>query len=482
MQKTIYLNVDDLIINPENPRHPTVLDSSFAILELLKEDKEALLKLILCISKSGYYPAKSLCVIKSKIPNKYVLLDGNRRITAVKLLLAPELAPNEKEFKNFRNKIISIRNDKKTIDLSSLKEVPCVLYDKEEDAYEYLLTIHTNSTDFPDEKKWTLPQQNRFKEKTKSARIDLSYMVLKNYLPNVDLSQIKNMSLLERLLKTKHARYKFKFNNVGFSQLNANVFTKILEHMINDFNTGKQDSRTLNNLNQIIPYINSLIEMYDYSSHLTSPANTSVKTVPASINRKKHVQQNIFDETKQMLEKSNDINNLEASINNKTIASTSSIINIINDIPFINIDISKLDMNVEQAKGINNLAYEIKGMSKNIYKNYTIAYTFLIRSILEQSITYFFIKKEKWEDILLSNNNKSPGLEKLIEKFYINRENLVNDDVIMRSIVTCFGDFGQKNYFDLVIHHPYKIAANPDVIKAFADIGLYQIIQYFINS
>ena len=37
-------------------------------------------------------------------------------------------------------------------------------------------------------------------------------------------------------------------------------------------------------------------------------------------------------------------------------------------------------------------------------------------------------------------------------------------------------------YLDLVIHHPYSIYPNIDYIKAISDIGLFAIIQYFIDK
>ncbi len=38
------------------------------------------------------------------------------------------------------------------------------------------------------------------------------------------------------------------------------------------------------------------------------------------------------------------------------------------------------------------------------------------------------------------------------------------------------------NYLDLVIHHPYAIYPNIDYIKNISDIGLFAIIQYFIDK
>ena len=56
------------------------------------------------------------------------------------------------------------------------------------------------------------------------------------------------------------------------------------------------------------------------------------------------------------------------------------------------------------------------------------------------------------------------------------------DDTILRAWETCFDNEGIKNYLDLVIHHPYKVIANVEAIKTITDIGIFAIIQFFINS
>ena len=39
-----------------------------------------------------------------------------------------------------------------------------------------------------------------------------------------------------------------------------------------------------------------------------------------------------------------------------------------------------------------------------------------------------------------------------------------------------------KDYFDMIVHHPYLIRANEEVINNISDSGLFAIIQFFINN
>ena len=39
-----------------------------------------------------------------------------------------------------------------------------------------------------------------------------------------------------------------------------------------------------------------------------------------------------------------------------------------------------------------------------------------------------------------------------------------------------------KDYFDMIVHHPYLVRSNLQTINNMSDNGLFAIIQYFINK
>lgn len=104
--------------------------------------------------------------------------------------------------------------------------------------------------------------------------------------------------------------------------------------------------------------------------------------------------------------------------------------------------------------------------------------TFFIRAIKY----IFLINKGKWDKWKSANNDLDLRLEKIISKISVDKQNLIEDDTISRAWETCFNNEGMKNYLDLVIHHPYKVIANVDAIKTISDMGMFAIIQFFINS
>lgn len=125
-----YKSIDLLHFDPQNPRLPSTVNSNNeqAVLEWLLGDAN-IIELMLSIGEKGYFQGEALLVVPhEKLPNNYRVIEGNRRLTAVKLLRNPQLA--------------SIR--KKSVEQASseakykLDELPVVIFNKREDILTYL--------------------------------------------------------------------------------------------------------------------------------------------------------------------------------------------------------------------------------------------------------------------------------------------------------------------------------------------------------
>lgn len=90
--------VSQLRFDPENPRLPSNIDghSEQAVLAWMLEDA-TVLELLGSIGEVGYFPGEPLLVVPAADGNDvYIVVEGNRRLSAVKLLLNPESAPLRK--------------------------------------------------------------------------------------------------------------------------------------------------------------------------------------------------------------------------------------------------------------------------------------------------------------------------------------------------------------------------------------------------
>ena len=100
------ISVNNILLDPRNPRIPPAsepLDQRSLIAELVDHDK--VYELAQKIAQNGYYPVESLIVIKED--GKMVVIEGNRRLAALKLLIAPEAAPEDQipKFRALSNRI-----------------------------------------------------------------------------------------------------------------------------------------------------------------------------------------------------------------------------------------------------------------------------------------------------------------------------------------------------------------------------------------
>ena len=99
------IKIENIMINPENPRHNEVqlvmLEMGEFIMKQLIRDKETANKmfdLINSIYESGFIPSLAVILEYKEDINKYVPWDGNRRITALKILKNPSVMQELKYF------------------------------------------------------------------------------------------------------------------------------------------------------------------------------------------------------------------------------------------------------------------------------------------------------------------------------------------------------------------------------------------------
>lgn len=97
------VGIDDILLDEKNPRIRSGSNQNDCIEKVLRKE-EHMLNLMESVAKDGLSTAQIL-VSSSHTPGKWVVKDGNRRITALKLLNNPDLCANEA----LRNKIIKIK-------------------------------------------------------------------------------------------------------------------------------------------------------------------------------------------------------------------------------------------------------------------------------------------------------------------------------------------------------------------------------------
>ena len=129
--------ISQLKLDTENSRHSSVSSQLDAINWMLDSQGGKIYALANHLYKFGPDPSQNLIVIEDKNNKKsYIVLEGNRRLTAIKLLDNPDLVSNQALNKKVKKLL------KEQIGVIP-QELSCVIFKSQNDAYEFIELKHT---------------------------------------------------------------------------------------------------------------------------------------------------------------------------------------------------------------------------------------------------------------------------------------------------------------------------------------------------
>ena len=123
-----YKPVKQLVFDPKNPRLPKTLDKSdeqAIIGEMLRD--ALLIELMASIGVNGYFSGEPLLVLR-RDDGRFDVVEGNRRLAAVKLLNDPASAP-------YKKKAVLAASEEAEHRPS---ELPVIIYDDRDEILDYL--------------------------------------------------------------------------------------------------------------------------------------------------------------------------------------------------------------------------------------------------------------------------------------------------------------------------------------------------------
>lgn len=145
------IKIDNLKFDKDNPRLPQKLignEREADVIDYMLRNGN-ILELMKSIAEMGYSDAEPLLVVQDEANGKYIVVEGNRRLTAIKLLNNPELAKVRKE------SVREILSEAKVIP----EDVPVIIYDKRQDILDYLGYRHITGV-----KEWGPLEKARYLE------------------------------------------------------------------------------------------------------------------------------------------------------------------------------------------------------------------------------------------------------------------------------------------------------------------------------
>lgn len=269
--------VTSLLLDSQNPRLPQSaggLAQRQIIDELVTHDN--VYELAKDITTQGYFPTEILLGVQDG--DQLVVIEGNRRLAALKLLINPELAPQAhlEKFRRLSEKIV----------VPTIAKVQVTVAPSREAATPILLSRHTQTQI----QAWKRPMQARFYRQLLDrgltpddlvqsygvtvgqiqdwVRADTVYRLACSLDFPEDIKQKVNnnrefpLSTLERLVESQPVReflmLKPDPKEVLVSTAKPEGFLKAFRRLVTDVATGAIDSRKANDASQIEHYLKTL--------------------------------------------------------------------------------------------------------------------------------------------------------------------------------------------------------------------------------
>lgn len=244
------MKVEDLRLDVKNPRHPEADHQRDAIIALLNDGSEKISNLAKDITEHGLSPAELLIVMRSG-QGKYVVLEGNRRIAALKLLHHPDLVRGH----IFESQFDWIRET--TENRNIITEVPCAIVSSREEAHHWLELRHTGERGGAGIVPWSPAAQQRFSPR-RGTQIDkamkaidmlrLSYPSDTELLEDLDIIVDNRLSTLGRLIGDPDVRYSlgiaFKRGEIVFSEeMSLPIVQKVISDLARNLSVSELKSK-----------------------------------------------------------------------------------------------------------------------------------------------------------------------------------------------------------------------------------------------
>lgn len=212
------IKITNLLLNSDNPRFDTTSSQREAMDMMISELDKKMLVLIQSIIDDELNPSELTMVTPTKKREKYKVLEGNRRIAALKLINTPNMFKDK--YKSFTNRLKKILRDYHG---KKINEVECVSFTDEADANRWIKLKHTGENNGKGVVSWDAQQSGRFDAKMGGKeRVGLQAI---NFLRNFKDEDIDKklpkipITSFERLLTDKYVQ----------SVLGLNINNELLE-------------------------------------------------------------------------------------------------------------------------------------------------------------------------------------------------------------------------------------------------------------
>lgn len=232
----------NLLFDPENPRLPKEFrgkrDEAAVIKHMLRD--ESLIELMKSIGQTGYSASEPLLVVPEG--DKFIVVEGNRRLAALKLLSNYELA-------TIRQKSVKEITSEKVY---SPNTIPCIKYQNREDILDYLGYRHITGV-----KNWGALEKARYLQQLYNRHIATAgreniFSVLAKMIGSRQdyvAKLLTSYALYERANDEAYFGIDIEEKNVDFSLLSTALSYENIYKFVGLSSTGDIEGEHLDNCN-----------------------------------------------------------------------------------------------------------------------------------------------------------------------------------------------------------------------------------------
>lgn len=486
------IKINKIVNYYENPRHAIGNSEEDTLKKLFDAvGIQYMLNLAEDVQKNGLLGNQQVVVVYSDVVQKYVVYEGNRRVAAIKLLLDPA------QFHFLDRATIE-----KAIRISEQGNIPdvinCYVTDEEE-AFFIMERLHSGEDKGRGTKQWTPREKEVFKVR-QSHEKNLSYLIdfyMKKHFDGFDITTILPFTTIQRIFNNREIK-----KQIGLDTSNESTFTTARMQLIIDASrwivseaetSGMAVTRLFNKARTIednlLPWLQEYMQetnMDDDQDDSDSPAEQE------SGDGSEDDAPNTGEETVNTGD-TNDDDDSESdgqqggAAGSTDTGSTGTHSGGNRNLPYFfqGLDYSALDPNDSTTHGVSAVCRELQQFSnRRLVAAYPIASTFLVRSVIEQTIVYYSKKHNiQGQNKLIWENIK--GISKLsgvIANYKRNLSNYITDATIRQYFTLLFDNYEDNvDPLNWVIHRPAEFQLDVNTLVDLPRKGLLALINYMLS-
>lgn len=255
--------VDDLLLDLENPRIGTVKGQSEALEAIVRLNAQHFRNMMLSIKANDLDPGDSFyAIVNEEDESSYTVVDGNRRLAALKVLYNPDLLDGTNLGDSSKRRLREV-----AAGFVPIEPLNCVLFENRADADEWIERRHGKNLDGEGRISWGTLESDRF-QKDRTVLDVIGFVERNSSFEEAEWLRIKKSvekspTTLRRFLVSKAGKQYLGFvekqgdDGPAFKRAPAYV-AKVLSQLFADIDAGEVTSRTYNKASEISEYFTSL--------------------------------------------------------------------------------------------------------------------------------------------------------------------------------------------------------------------------------